>query len=77
MNDHRPPAQPTGGSRSRMKVRVARDQHFEDQIGHHQWFDLMNPEKVLSNITLLCASACVPVTLQVTIPCHVNQSLHS
>ena len=31
---------------SRLKVCVARDEDFHDQIGSHQWFDLMDPEKV-------------------------------
>ncbi|KAL3158692.1 hypothetical protein ABBQ32_011433 [Trebouxia sp. C0010 RCD-2024] len=44
-NDYRPPA-PGSSQGGRMKVCVARDQDFQDQIGSHQWFDLMDPEKV-------------------------------
>lgn len=38
-----------------MKVCVAQDQDFQDQIGSHLWFDLMDPEKV-SFIPLLFSS---------------------
>ncbi|KAL3135524.1 hypothetical protein ABBQ38_006004 [Trebouxia sp. C0009 RCD-2024] len=47
IDDYRPPA-PGSSQGSRMKVCVARDQDFQDQIGSHQWFDLMDPEKVKS-----------------------------
>ena len=29
-----------------MVVKVARDEDFQQQIGSHQWFDLVDPEKV-------------------------------
>ena len=31
---------------SSLCIKVARDQDFQDQIGSHQWFDLMDPNKV-------------------------------
>lgn len=55
MHNYRPPAPDTGGSQnSRVKVCVAQDQDFQDQIGSHQWFDLVNPEKVpISSVCLM------------------------
>ena len=54
MHNYRPPAPMTSGSQgSRVKVCVARDQDFQDQIGSQQWFDLVNPEKVpISSVCL-------------------------
>ena len=48
MDNYRPPA-----PNSRVKVCVTQDQDFHDQIGSHQWFDLVNPEKVLTNSVFL------------------------
>ena len=48
---YKAPAQiSSGGQSSRIKICIARDQDFADQIGSHQWFDMMDPEKV----TQLC-----------------------
>ena len=44
---------------SRIKVCVARDQDFHDQIGSQQWFDLMDPEKVLEQGLPLLFAFCL------------------
>ena len=48
MDHYRPPV-----TNSRVKVCVTRDQDFQDQVGSHQWFDLVNPEKVPIGIVCL------------------------
>ena len=60
MHNYRPPAPNTSGSQnSRVKVCVARDQDFQDQIGSHQWFDLVNPGKVpISSVCLVFHTCC-------------------
>lgn len=67
MHNYRPPAHTGGVSQgSRVKVCVARDGDFQDQIGCQQWFDLVNPEKVpISSVCPLFHMLHCPVHHQV------------